>query len=262
MATSKKKKRSGKRPLVSVVIPCYNEQDTLEYLSNKLRTLPNLLKDVYDVEFCIVDDGSKDFTYRMLQKFFGERKDVRILRHEKNRGFGQALRTGLSHAKGDLIVTIDADTNYDQLEIPIILSMLDDETDLVTASPWSKDGGRQNFPLHRYIYSRTLSYLYRYMLRGLASDIHTFTSGFRVYKRHVIEDVLFEADDFIATAELLIRSILKGYRIKEYPTVVYERKFGRSKLRTFKTIFGHLGMLRKLQSGRIALVKLPDSQNT
>jgi glycosyltransferase involved in cell wall biosynthesis len=246
---------------ISIVIACYNEQDTLAFLATKLEALSKFMKDDYELEVIFVDDGSKDFTYKLLNSLFGHQPWFRLLRHEKNRGFGQALRTGLNAATGDLVVTIDADTNYDHLEIPIILSYLQDGVDIVSASPWSGEGNRQNFPLHRFIFSRTLSWLYRHFLKDEAPEIHTFTSGFRVYRRQVIEDVVFEADDFIATAEILIRAIRKGYQVKEYPTVVYERKFGRSKLKTLKTIFGHLGVLYRLSRGQDFLrVKQPQQE--
>jgi len=248
---------------VSVVIPCYNEQDTLPHLAVKLKALPAMVAEQYELEWVFVDDGSKDFTHGLLKSLLGELPHhCRILRHEKNRGFGQALRTGLNAATGDLVVTIDADTNYDHLEIPIILSHMVEDIDVVTASPWNAAGKRQNFPLHRFVFSRTLSWLYRRLLSQDAPSVNTFTSGFRVYRKKVVENVVFEADDFIATAEILIRSIRKGYKVAEYPTVVYERKFGQSKLRTLKTIAGHLRMLYRLATGRdYRRVALPRATN-
>jgi glycosyltransferase involved in cell wall biosynthesis len=231
---------------ISVVIPCYNEQGTLPHLSVKVKALNRMLATEHNLDWVFVDDGSKDFTYKVLQTMFGEEPNIRILRHEVNKGFGEALRTGLGSTTGELVVTIDADTNYDQLEIPIIISHLDEDTDIVTASPWSEAGSEQNFPLHRYVFSRVLSWLYRYFFRDEAPNVYTFTCGFRVYRREVIDNVVFQADDFIATAEILLRSIRMGYRVKEYPTVVHDRKFGRSKLNTLKTIRGHIRVLRSL----------------
>lgn len=235
---------------VSIVIPLYNEQDSLPHLGVKLRALLEVMKKDYEVEWVFVEDGSKDLTFELLTSLCADLPDARVLRHEKNKGFGQALRTGLGSTSGDLVVTIDGDTNYDQLEIPIILSHMTDDVDIVTASPWHQDGGRQNFPLHRFVYSRVLSWMYRSLLRDDAPNVHTFTSGFRVYRRRVIDSVVFEADDFIATAEILIRSIRSGFRVAEYTTVVFERKFGHSKLKTTKTILGHLSLLFRLATNR------------
>ena len=231
---------------VSVVIPCYNEEDSLPELFKKLTSLSGLCEPRFELEYIFVNDGSRDGTARLLEGFCRERTADRVVSHESNRGFGGALRSGLAAARGEWVVTIDADSNYNHMEIPILLDFIGKGADVVTASPWGICDQKQNFPIHRYIYSRTLSWIYRRFLKRSAPDIHTFTSGFRLYRREVIETVEFRADNFIATAELLIRAIKAGYRVQEYPTTVYERKFGHSKLKTLPTILGHLKLIRRL----------------
>lgn len=233
-------------PRLSIVIPFYNEIETLPILFEKLDNLNNILKTDYRLEYVFVDDGSTDGTFRELKKKYKNRTEVKIIKHKRNLGFGCALRTGFSNASGEIILTVDADTNYNQLEIPTILSYLKPGVDIVTASPWEKGGAKQNFPFHRFIFSRTLSYIYRLLLKDSKQEVYTYTSGFRVYRKEVLEEVSFEANDFIATAEILIKAIKKGFKIVEYPTVVYERKYGRSKLKTLKTIKNHLKIIISL----------------
>ncbi|MCP4723487.1 MAG: glycosyltransferase family 2 protein, partial [bacterium] len=200
----------------------------------------------YKINFIFVNDGSTDKTLEILKQEFNKRENVNILALEKNSGFGAALRTGLKAAVSDFVVTIDADTNYDQLEIPKILDYLTDEFDLVTASPFHPDG-QWNFPMHRFITSRTVARLYKIALRRrYGSDLSTFTSGFRVYRGKILESIMPTASDFLATAQLLLNAVLKEYRVCEYPTVVYERKFGKSKLKTFQTIISHLKFIFKV----------------
>jgi dolichol-phosphate mannosyltransferase len=236
---------------LSVVIPCYNEEDTLPTLFFKLDHLFKLIDaNKYIVEIIIVDDGSIDKTSVLLKIKYDKNPNVKIIKHDFNKGFGAALKTGLLNATGDFVVTIDADTNYDQQEIPEIVSFLTDEYDLVTASPLHPQGN-WHYPFHRFICTKVLVLLYRFVLKGKGDNIYTFTSGFRVYRKEILKDILPEANDFLATVELLIRALIKGYRIKEYPTVVYERKFGVSKLKQIITIINHLKFLLKIYRGRI-----------
>ena len=231
---------------VSIVIPCYNEEDTLPTLFKKLEHVKQLIDNKkYALFFIFVDDGSSDNTHLLLQSRYETYNDVKIVKREKNGGFGAALKSGLRAAEGELVVTIDADTNCDQLEIPTILNELTDEYDIVTASPLHPNGS-WNFPMHRFITSRGVAQLYKFSLGSKHNDIFTFTSGFRVYRRKILEYIMPEADDFLATAQLLINALLRDYRIKEYPTVVYDRLYGTSKLRTFSTVISHLKQITKL----------------
>ncbi len=245
MSTDNKKKNVSR--LVSIVIPCYNEEDGIPYLVLHVKGVKQMLaEEGYDCEFILVNDGSTDKTLKFLEIGFQDIDGVRIISYEKNKGFGGALRSGLEQVKGDLVVTIDADSNYDHFEIPEIIKCLSDDYDVITASPWHPGGAKSNFPIHRFIFSVSLSRLYSMLLGSKIPNISTYSSGFRVYRRAVIDSVKFEANDFLATAEILIRTLKAGYRVKEYPTVVYQRKFGQSKLKTFKTIRSHLGFMLKL----------------
>jgi len=240
-----------KKTRLSVVTPCYNEEDSLPMIFYRFDLLERLMHDsAYDIEFVIVDDGSSDKTPTMLALKYANKQNVKIITHPSNKGFGAALKTGLRAASGEIVVTIDADTNYDHEEIPEILDYLCDGVDVVTASPFHPEG-KWNYPIHRFIPSRTVVALYKFVLRGKADSMHTMTSGFRVYRAHILKDIMPAANDFLATAELLVRALLKGYRVKEYPTVLYERKFGVSKLKTFKTTMSHLRFMWKIYRGEI-----------
>ena len=231
---------------VSVVIPCYNEEDTLPVLFDKIDKILSLNDpEKYTFNFVLVDDGSEDRTLELLKENFGKVDYATIVERKENGGFGAALKSGLNSAEGEWVVTIDADTNYDQMEIPRILEQLTDEYDLVTASPLHPDG-HWNFPLHRFVTSRGVAMLYKFALGSKRQKIYTFTSGFRVYRKKILPDIMPDANDFLATAEMIINALLKGYRIKEYPCVVYDRLFGQSKLRTLATAKSHLKLIAKL----------------
>lgn len=231
---------------VSVVIPCYNEEETLPVLFDKIEKVRILTdRDRYRLHFIFVNDGSRDKTLALLRDRYGNSDYATVVNREQNGGFGAAIKSGLLEANGDLTVTIDADTNYDQLEIPKILEQLTDDYDMVTASPLHPDG-HWNFPLHRFVTSRGVAMLYKIALGKKRQNIYTYTSGFRVYRQKILPDIMPEANDFLATAELIINALLKGYRVKEYPCVVYDRMYGKSKLRTIPIALSHLRMILKL----------------
>jgi len=232
---------------VSIVIPCYNEEEGIPHLVPHILGVAKILhEDGYECEFLFVNDGSTDNTLAVLEEGFKDVPHVSIISYEQNKGFGGALRSGLEQAQGELVVTIDADSNYDHFEIPEILKALTSDYDVVTASPWHPSGTKSNFPFHRFIFSITLSKMYSFFLGRNVPNLSTYSSGFRVYRREVVDSVHFKANDFLATAEFLIRSLKAGYRVKEFPTVVYQRKFGSSKLKTLQTIKSHLGFMLEL----------------
>ncbi len=235
---------------VSIVTPMYNEEETIPTFLYRLKGVEKLLRGDYSVEILLVNDGSRDRTSQLLAEGTRDLPNTKIIHHERNQGFGAALKTGLRQATGDLVVTIDADTNYDHFEIPRILTYMTPEVDLVTASPLMR-GSRWHYPAHRFIMSRGVVFLYKQALRGKGDGIATFTSGFRVYRRRILEKIMPEADDFLATGELLIRAILAGCQVREFPTTVYPRNFGRSKLKTARTIRSHLTFIRRIARGEL-----------
>jgi len=243
------KRMREKRKTVSVVIPCYNEEDSLPLLFYRLDHLPNVIdRNRYKLQYVLVNDCSSDKTGEMLRIKYENHSNTVIIDNECNLGIGGAIKRGFDQAGGDIIVTIDADTNYDPLEIPNLLEMMKDDVDIVTASPFKKGGG-WNYPFHRFVFSRGVVILYRFVLGKKAGDIQTFSSGFRAYRKEVIGPIRPRADDFLSTTEMLVRALLKGFKVVEYPTVVYERKFGKSKLPTLRTMFSHLVFMKQLLYG-------------
>ena len=122
-----------------------------------------------------------------------------------------------------------------------------DGVDLVTASPYHKAGGVRNVPEWRLFLSKGASWLYR---RTLHSKLDTYTSCFRVYRRSSFVDLQLQEKGFLGVAEMLGRLDLNGGKIIEYPAVLEVRLFGFSKMKTARTIFGHLKLLSKLSKTR------------
>ncbi len=239
------------RSHVSVVIPCYNEQEGLPLLFSKLDLLyKQINRRKYCLELVLVNDNSSDATPELLDRHLGDRPYAKVVHNQANLGLGGAIKEGFRRATGDIIVTIDADTNYDQLEIPALLERMTDGVDIVTGSPFM-EGGDWNYPFHRYVLSQGVAELYKKVLGARAGNIKTFTCGFRAYRREALAAITPPSDDFLFTAEILVRGLLLGYKVAEYPAVIYERKFGRSKLKTVRTAARHLGFLWRVATNAV-----------
>jgi glycosyltransferase involved in cell wall biosynthesis len=233
---------------VSVVVPCFNEELILPYLSNTLRSVQASLGRRYDLRFLFVDDGSRDGTWEALGKTFGDWPRCTLLRHDRNRGVAAAILTGLRAASTDVVCSIDCDCTYDPHELGYMIPLLTDGVDLVTASPYHPQGQVRNVPGWRLLLSRTASFLYRRVLRH---KLHTYTSCFRVYRRATVARLEVTESGYLGIAELLGRLEHQGGRITEYPATLEVRMLGYSKMKTLRTIFGHLRLLARLAGLRL-----------
>lgn len=222
---------------LSLIIPCFNEEKGIPNLVSQLNPVLKDIEKKNTIELIFVDDGSRDNTYHLLDRYYGKRKNTKILRHDKNKNLGAALKTGFAAATGEIIVTIDSDCTYPPREIPAIISLLDKDTDIVTASPYHPKGHVANVPVYRLFLSKTVTKIYSCIL---GKKIYTYTALFRAYKRDVIKNIKTHSNTFIAVVELIAFAIKKGYKVKEYPTTLYAREFGTSKMKLFKTILAHL----------------------
>jgi polysaccharide deacetylase family protein (PEP-CTERM system associated) len=234
---------------ITIVIPCYNEEAALPYLANTLRSVEAELEaENYRPEFIFVDDCSRDATFAKLNELFGGRENVRILRHETNQGVAAGILTGLRAARAEIVCSMDCDCTYDPHELKNMLPLLTGDVDLVTASPYHREGGVRNVPDWRLFLSKGASWLYR---RALRSKLATYTSCFRVYRRSAVVDLPLEEKGFLGVAEMLGRLDLAGGKIVEYPAVLEVRLFGISKMKTARTIAGHLKLLSRLSRIRL-----------
>lgn len=246
---------------LSVVVPCFNEEDNID----KLRTeffpvIENLLGSRLDggqintIEIVFVDDGSKDGTYDALKDAFGSFKhsfiSVQFEKHDVNRGLGAAMRTGFDAITGDIVVTTDSDGTYHFSTIPSLLEHLNGKVSIVTASPYHPDGDVVGVPGYRIFLSKGSSLLYRILLSW---KVHTYTALYRAYRREVIDEISFAADDFLGGTELMVKAMLKGYQVDEFPAALHQRMFGVSKAKLFKTIMSHLEFLTRLFLHRLRI---------
>lgn len=221
---------------ISIVIPCYNEEQSIPNLKKELLPVVKELKKKYGIELVFVDDGSKDKTAKLLKKEFGRIKDFKLIVHEKNQNLGGAMRTGFKAATGDLVAAFDCDCTFSPRLMFDFLDEMDKDTDIVIASPYHPRGRLENVPFYRWFLSKGISTLY-----SLASGarLYSFTSLARLYRKDVVKKVKFESNGFIAVSEILLYALLKGYKAKEVPAILKTRKYGSSKMNTIDEIFNH-----------------------
>lgn len=233
---------------VSVVVPCYNEQESLPYLANTLRSVVDKLGDQYDFRFIFVDDSSSDQTWQTLHAVFGRNPRCTFVQHDRNRGVAAAIQSGLRSASTDIVCSMDCDCTYDPHEFGRMIPLLTDDVDVVTASPYHPLGSVKNVPRWRLFLSNGLSRLYRVILR---QKLYTYTSCFRVYRRQATIGIPVVRGGFFGVAEMLGRLDLAGRRIVECPAELEARMLGRSKMKVLRTITGHLSLLFQLMMLRV-----------
>lgn len=233
---------------VTVVVPCYNEALVLPYLANTLRHVQTTLLGRYGLRFVFVDDGSSDATWPALHKLFGARPHCTLVQHGKNRGVAAAILTGIRSANTEIVCSIDCDCTYDPHQLEALIPLLEEGVDVVTASPYHAEGKVLYVPTWRLFLSKGLSFLYRRVLR---QNLATYTSCFRVYRREAVAGLETREQGFLGVAEMLGMLDLQGRRIVECPAVLEVRHLGRSKMKTLRTIAGHLKLLTRLALARL-----------
>jgi polysaccharide deacetylase family protein (PEP-CTERM system associated) len=230
------------RTPISVIVPCFNEQEGIPFLANNLAALQNELASEFETEFVLVDDGSADQTWSLLQKYFADNPGAKLIRHPRNLGVSAAIMTGLQYAR-EVACSIDCDCSYDPSELKPMLHLLTPGIDLVTASPYHPAGAVLNVPGWRLLLSRASSALYRVVT---GRQLHTFTACVRVYRRSAAVGTPLRYTGFLGVAELLGRMALDRKLIVEHPATLEVRIFGQSKMRVMQTILGHLRLLSEL----------------
>ena len=227
--------------LLSVIVPTYNERTTVAEIIRRIRavTLPMA------VEVIAVDDGSSDGTDKVLAAL--EDSTVRVLTHPVNRGKGAAIRTGLTVARGDLLLIQDADLEYDPEDWAKLLDpILRGKAEVVYGSRFT--GERRNMlPLH-WIGNRFLSLVTNVLYSSTLSDMETC---YKLFDRQVIEGITIESNRFDFEPEITAKVLRRGYRIYEVPISYAGRELTEGKKITWRDGLSALKALVKFRFTRL-----------
>lgn len=202
--------------MISAVVPAFNEEESLNEFYKVLST--NLLKLGQEYEIIFVDDGSTDSTLQILQKFGAKDKKVRIFSFRKNRGKAEALTVGFQMAKGDYIVTLDADLQDRPEEMKKLLDKAKEGFDLV--SGWRKD--RKDA-----LKTRLSSQFFNFVMSSFwGVHLHDYNCGLKLYTKEAARSLNLYGGMY-RFIPLLVAE--KGFEVTEIPVVHEKRKFGKSK---------------------------------
>lgn len=208
--------------LLSIIIPCYNEDHTI---------LP-LLKEIYslslgvDFELVIVDDGSENPTASIISEILKTHSNCRLYRHPKNLGKGNAIRTGLKHARGDYILIQDADMEYNPSDIPKLLSpVFKHGAKLVYGSRFKN--GHKNYNRTHLIANKILTFVTNILLKTRLTDMET---GYKLISRDVLSKIRIEGESFEIEPEITLKSVMNGFKIVEVPISYHHRVKGKAKI--------------------------------
>ena len=213
--------------LISIVIPVYNEDKTIFSILNKLP------KNKY-IEIIVIDDHSVD---NSVDEIFKAQKhhDIKLFIHEKNKGYGNAILTGINKAKGKILVTMDADGQHCPEDIyTLIKPILNEEADYTIGSRYL-GSYHYELPVSTRIGEILIEKLI-YIIFGI--KVENNQGGFRAFNKNIIK--IFENIQYMNyafTTELIIRASLYGYRIKECPITLLDRAHGSSRIILNKLAF-------------------------
>ena len=218
---------------VSVVVPLLDEVESLATLYRELTDTLERLGRPYELLF--VDDGSRDGSFQTLEKLHRSDDRVRAFQLRRNFGKAAALAVGFREARGEVIVTLDADLQDDPAEIPKLLERLEEGHDLVSGRKL-----RRRDPPSKTLPSRLFN---RVTARLTGLPLHDINSGFKAYRREVVEELRLygELHRFIPAL-----AAWRGFRVSEVPVRHRPRRFGRSKYGSARLWRGFLDLLTVL----------------
>lgn len=209
-------------PTLSVIIPVFNEANTLAELFARVRAAP------IDKEIIAIDDGSSDGSFEVLTRLAAE-GDMRLLRHPINAGKGAAVRSGLAHARGKVVIVQDADLEYDPADYPSLIGpILSDQADVVYGSRFISAGPRRVLYFWHYAANRALTVLSDALTGLNLSDIETC---YKAMRRDVAAAILptLKEDGFGFDPELTAKVARRGCRVYEVGISYHGRTYAQGK---------------------------------
>lgn len=214
---------------VSFVLPTYNERENIVKLIEKIENISR--KNNIKPEIIVIDDNSPDGTADEVRKLNRKYNNIRLFVRERKLGIASAHILGYKKAKGDIIITMDADLSHNPATIPQFISKINEGYDIVIGSRHI-DGS--------YYERKTMNIKIKYFLSKFGNilstlishvPVHDFTNGYRAFKKKVADDIDIESKGNSFLMEFVVKAHRKGYKITEIPVTFFDRKAGKSKIK-------------------------------
>ncbi|MEY2746898.1 MAG: hypothetical protein RL112_1940 [Planctomycetota bacterium] len=213
---------------ISFVVPAYNEQDGIAGVVERLCAL----RLGSPLEILVVDDGSVDGTAKVLEGLVAKHPELTVVRHQRNRGYGAALKTGFARARHEVVVITDADGTYPEDMIGALVRKIDEGADMAVGS---RTGAEVHIPLVRRPAKAFLRHLASYLA---GTEIPDLNSGLRAFRRELVlryRPILPQGFSFTTTITL---AALTNDHVVEYVPINYHKRSGRSKIRPIRDTLG------------------------
>ena len=222
---------------ISIIVPLYNEEESVHPLANEIKKVVNPLRIQYEVIF--IDDGSNDLSLRKIKEICGNDRRFRYISFRKNYGKSAALQTGFKYVTGDAIITMDADLQDDPKEIPNLLNKLDEGYDL--CSGWKK---KRRDPIIKKYSSKFFNFVTR-VFSGI--KIHDFNCGLKAYRREVVNNINVHGE---LHRYMPVLAKWQGFTITEIPVHHHPRRYGKTKFGISRFFKGFIDLITVIFSTR------------
>ncbi len=211
---------------ISVFFPCYNDAGSIGLLVNDAyKTLKEITE---DFEIIVVDDGSKDESREILKRLDEQIKQLRLVFHARNTGYGGALKSGFKNASKELVIYTDGDGQYDIKELTKLLAKLADDIDVVQGYKIKRSD-----PLYRIFIGRSYHWFSKILFNLKVRDVDC---DFRLIRKSALESISLEYNSGVICVELVKKLQDKGYRFAEVAVNHFPRLYGHSQFFNYKRI--------------------------
>ncbi len=220
-------KKTDKNLSLSIFFPVYNDWGTIASMTVAAITTAEKISN--DYEIILVDDGSEAKTQNILDFLEAEFPRVRVIHHDKNRGYGGALKTGFKEAKKEFVFYTDGDAQYDVRELLLLSEALTDNVDVVNGYKI-----KRHDPSYRILLGKIYQYTAKFMFNLPIKDVDC---DFRLMRRKIFDDLQLESNSGTICVEMIRKISYRGYKFVEVPVSHFFRASGKSEFFNFPRLF-------------------------